>query len=147
MATRRRRTTAPKTEPAPVLEPTHEEMLDTAAEREKEAEVLQMAVDFMEKHDKAFKELAAIEAAEREEVAEFLDVMAEEAFANLGEQDFFDPAPKEEPVVVPPVVVTPEPVVHVEIPLPQPAIPPREPALARKVPRYIPRKNTRTRKG
>jgi hypothetical protein len=135
-----------------VLEPTHEEMLEVAAEREKEAEVLQIAVDAMEKHDKAFKELAAIEAAEREEVAEFLDVMAEEAFANLGEQDFFDPTPKEEPVVV-----APEPVVHVappapapahvEIPLPQSAIPPREPAHARKAPRYILRKDTRSRKG
>jgi hypothetical protein len=31
-------------------------------------------------------------AAEREEVAQFLDVVAEEAFSNLGEQDFFEPA-------------------------------------------------------
>jgi hypothetical protein len=127
MATRRRRTTAPKTEPAPVLEPTHEEMLDTAAEREKEAEVLQMAVDFMEKHDKAFKELAAIEAAEREEVAEFLDVMAEEAFSNLGEQDFFEPPKRVEP----PALQTPL------------AVPPRR---IPKAPRYIPRNSSRSRK-
>ncbi len=31
-------------------------------------------------------------AAEREEVAQFLDVVAEDAFSNLGEQDFFKPA-------------------------------------------------------
>ena len=125
MATRRRRTTAPKTEPAPVVEPTHEEMLETAAEREKEAKVLQIAIDAMEKHDKAFKELAAIEAAEREEVAEFLDVMAEETFSNLGEQDFFEP-----------VVTPPAPTVHVA-----------PPPLLKKAPRYILRNETRRRKG
>ena len=125
MATRRRRTTAPKTEPAPVVEPTHEEMLEEAAKREKEAEVLQIAVDAMEKYDEAFKELAAIEAAEREQIAEFLDVVAEEAFSNLGEQDFFEP-----------VAIPPAPTVHVA-----------PPPLLTKAPRYILRNETRRRKG
>jgi hypothetical protein len=103
-------------------------MLETAAEREKEAEVLQIAIDAMEKHDKAFKELAAIEAAEREEVAEFLDVMAEEAFANLGEQDFFEAPRRVEP-----------PAIHTPIATPYQRIP--------KAPRYIPRSSSRSRKG
>jgi hypothetical protein len=106
-------------------------MLEEAAKREKEAEVLQIAVDAMEKYDEAFKELAAIEAAEREQIAEFLDVMAEEAFSNLGEQDFFEPAPKVEPVAIPLA-----PIVHVA-----------PPPLLTRAPRYILRNETRRRKG
>ena len=134
MATRRRRTTTPKPE-APV-EPTHEEMLEEAATREKEAEVLQIAIDAMEKHDKAFKELAAIEAAEREEVAEFLDVVAEEAFSNLGEQDFFEPAPAA------PAFVAIPPAPTIEQPAAQPV---SAPLLSIKEPRYLLRQN-RTRR-
>ena len=131
MATRRRRTTTPK--PAAPVEPTHEEMLEVAAEREKEAEVLQMAVDFMEKHDKAFKELAAIEAAEREEVAEFLDVMAEEAFSNLGEQDFFEPTPAAPAfVAIPPAPTVEQPIIRASESMP---------LLSVKQPRYILRQN------
>jgi len=44
---------------------THEEMLEEAARREKENQVLQIAKDAMEKYDGAFKELARIERAER----------------------------------------------------------------------------------
>ena len=103
MATRRRRT-APTT-PAPTPEPTHEEMLEVAAERE--------------------------------EVAQFLDVMAEDAFSNLGEQDFFDPAPKVE------VILAPAPTIGVaEVVEPQPL-------LKRKEPRYLIResRNARYRRG
>jgi hypothetical protein len=115
-------------------------MLEVAAEREKEAEVLQIAIDAMEKHDKAFKELAAIEAAEREEVAEFLDVMAEEAFSNLGEQDFFEPP--QSGVVPPPTgvefkAIPPAPTVA------QPPKPPAEPLKLNRQPRYLLR-NTNT---
>ena len=136
MATRRRRTTTPK--PAAPVETTHEEMLEEAATREKEAEVLQIAIDAMEKHDKAFKELAAIEAAEREEVAEFLDVMAEEAFSNLGEQDFFEPAPRIG-VETPPTRVEITSLPSVSAPTPKP----QEPLSLSRTPRYLLR-NTRT---
>jgi hypothetical protein len=44
---------------------THEEMLEEAARREKENQVLQIAVDAMDTYDKAFKELARIERSER----------------------------------------------------------------------------------
>ena len=110
-------------------------MLEEAAKREKEAEVLQIAVDAMEKHDEAFKELAAIEAAEREEVAQFLDVMAEEAFSNLGEQDFFEPTPVVAEEVRLPAVCVPAPV--------------QAPAIVQHVqrPRYILRNDNRRRKG
>jgi hypothetical protein len=95
MATRRRRT-APQP-PTPAPEPTHEEMLEVAAERE--------------------------------EVAEFLDVMVEDAFSNLGEQDFFEPSPKVE------VGIPPAP--SVETP---PAV--QAPALIKpKEPRYLIREN------
>ena len=53
-------------------------------------------------------------AEEREQVSEMLDVLAEEAFENLGEQDFFDPSaaaaepdPQPGPVVhLPPAIAT-----------------------------------------
>lgn len=44
---------------------THEEMLEEAERREKENQVLQIAIDAMEKYDDAFKELARIERSER----------------------------------------------------------------------------------
>jgi len=44
---------------------THEEMLEEAQRREKENKVLQIAIDAMDTYDKAFKELARIERAER----------------------------------------------------------------------------------
>jgi hypothetical protein len=44
---------------------THEEMLEEAERREKENKVLQIAIDAMDTYDKAFKELARIERAER----------------------------------------------------------------------------------
>ncbi len=44
---------------------THEEMLEEAQRREKEQQVLQIAVDAMDKYDGAFKELARIERSER----------------------------------------------------------------------------------
>ena len=135
MAARRRRTTTtPKVEP--VIEPTHEEMVEIAAEREKEEQVLQMAVDFMEKHDAAFKQLAAIEAAEREEAVEvaedmdrlheFLEVMAADTFTAIEEA--------EEKVEI----VEPAP----------PVIPVRAeaPPLIKKTPRYILRTQDRYRK-
>jgi len=42
-----------------------DEMFEEAERREKENQVLQIAMDVMKKHDKAFKELARIERAER----------------------------------------------------------------------------------
>jgi len=42
-----------------------DEMFEEAERREKENQVLQIAIDAMEKHDVAFKELARIERAER----------------------------------------------------------------------------------
>jgi len=42
-----------------------DEMFDEAERKEKEKEVLQIAIDAMEKYDGAFKELARIERAER----------------------------------------------------------------------------------
>jgi len=44
---------------------THEEMLEEAQRREKENQVLQIAIDAMNTYDKAFKELARIERSER----------------------------------------------------------------------------------
>ena len=44
---------------------THEEMLEEAERREKENQVLQIAIDAMDTYDKAFKELARIERSER----------------------------------------------------------------------------------
>ena len=46
-------------------EPYPDAMFEEAERREKEQQVLQIAIDAMEKHDKAFKELARIERAER----------------------------------------------------------------------------------
>jgi hypothetical protein len=46
-------------------EPYPDAMFEEAERREKENEVLQIAMDAMKKHDKAFKELARIERAER----------------------------------------------------------------------------------
>jgi|688.fasta_scaffold235632_2 hypothetical protein len=84
-------------------EPTHEEMLEEAAERE--AAAMQALDGLMEHNAEGMKRLAEIEAAEREEVAQFLEVMAEDAFSNLGEQDFFEPTP----------VITPVPTVSVPV--------------------------------
>ena len=50
-----------------VKEMTHEEMLEEAAKREKENQVLEIAKNFMEEHKEAFQHLAAIE---RQELAE-----------------------------------------------------------------------------
>ncbi len=103
MATRRRRT-APQT-PTPAPEPTHEEMLEVAAERE--------------------------------EVAEFLDVMAEDAFSNLGEQDFFVPAPKVE------VGIPPAPTIEM------PKVVQTQPLIKKREPRYLIRdsRNSHYRRG
>jgi hypothetical protein len=48
-------------------------------------------------------------AAEREEVEQFLEVMVEDAFSNLGEQDFFEPTP------APFVAIPPAPTVEPEV--------------------------------
>ena len=50
-----------------VKEMTHEEMLEEAAKREKENQVLEIAKNFIEEHKEAFQHLAAIE---RQELAE-----------------------------------------------------------------------------
>ena len=42
-----------------------DDMFEEAERREKENQVLQIAIDAMDKHDEAFKELARIERAER----------------------------------------------------------------------------------
>mgnify|MGYP006883179591 CR=1 FL=1 len=47
------------------MEPYPDEMFEEAERREKENQVLQIAIDAMEKYDVAFKELARIERAER----------------------------------------------------------------------------------
>jgi len=47
------------------MEPYPDEMFEEAEHREKENQVLQIAIDAMEKYDSAFKELARIERAER----------------------------------------------------------------------------------
>jgi hypothetical protein len=49
------------------IEPTFDEMLEEAARREKENEVLEIAKNFIEEHSEAFQHLAAIE---RKELAE-----------------------------------------------------------------------------
>ena len=81
MATTRKRKTSATGFSAPVEEPapTHEEMLEVAAEREEEAVEVAEDIDHLQ---------------------EFLDVMAEDAFSNLGEQDFFEPTPPPEPLVI-----------------------------------------------
>jgi hypothetical protein len=81
-------------------------------------------------------------AAEREEVAEFLDVMAEETFSNLGEQDFFEPP--QTGVVPPPTgvefkAIPPAPTVA------QPPKPPAEPLKLNREPRYLLRNNNTAR--
>ena len=48
-----------------MTEPYPDEMFEEAERREKENQVLQIAIDAMEKYDVAFKELARIERAER----------------------------------------------------------------------------------
>jgi len=98
MATRRRRSTTPKLE-QPVVETTHEEMLEIAEERE--------------------------------EVAEFLDVVAADTFAAIEEAE---EKIEEAPVVHKPVLA-PAPTVYV---------PPAPPAP--KPQRYILRTNDRFRK-
>ncbi len=80
-------------------------------------------------------------ATEREEVAKFLEVMAEEAFSDLGEQDFFEPTP-------PPPAPTPAPIVE-EIRHPAVytgEVPKQEVVVVEPAPRFIPRKQTRRRK-
>lgn len=116
MATRRRRPTA--TTPAP--EPTHEEMLEIAEEREEVAMASGVADTFE----------AAMAEAEKEEIEEFLAVTVADTFEALqaaeeekGVDNFFDPG----------FYVAPKPVV------PQ--------ARPTKRPRYIPRTNARRRKG
>jgi hypothetical protein len=84
-----------------MIEPTHEEMLEVAAESE--------------------------------EVTEFLDVVAEETFSNLGEQDFFDPNFYKEEIRYPAQPAGQAPMA----PVPPP----------KRRPRYILRAETRRRKG
>ena len=48
-----------------MTEPYPDAMFEEAERREKENQVLQIAIDAMDKHDEAFKELARIERAER----------------------------------------------------------------------------------
>ena len=112
-------------------EPTHEEMLEEAAERE--AAAMRALDGLMEHNAEGMKRLAEIEAAEREEVAQFLDVMAEETFSNLGEQDFFDPTPQPQHVAIPPA--------------PTVQVPVENKPLLRSIPRYILRNDNRRRKG
>jgi hypothetical protein len=50
-------------------------------------------------------------AEEREEISQMLDVLAEEAFSNLGEQDFFEVTPPAEPIGIPPAVSSAPPTV------------------------------------
>jgi len=56
---------------------THEEMLEEAAKREKEAEVMRIAIKFIDEHSEALKELAAIE---RKELIEELEAKKKENF-------------------------------------------------------------------
>ena len=56
---------------------THEEMLEEAAKREKEAKVLQIAIDFMDEYSEAMKQLADIE---RKELIEELEAKKKENF-------------------------------------------------------------------
>jgi hypothetical protein len=109
----------------------HEEMLKEAAERE--AAAMQALNGLMEHNVEGMKRLAEIEAAEREEVAQFLEVMAEDAFSNLGEQDFFDPTPQPQHVAIPPA--------------PTVQVPVENKPLLRSIPRYILRNDNRRRKG
>jgi hypothetical protein len=74
-------------------------------------------------------------ASEREEVAEFLDVMAEEAFADLGEQDFFQPEPTPTFVAIPPAPTIEQPIIRTTESMP---------LLSIKQPRYLLRQH-RTR--
>jgi hypothetical protein len=106
-------------------------MLEEAAERE--AAAMQALDGLMEHNAEGMKRLAEIEAAEREEVAQFLDVMAEETFSNLGEQDFFDPTPQPQHVAIPPA--------------PTVQVPVENKPLLRSIPRYILRNDNRRRKG
>jgi hypothetical protein len=68
-------------------------------------------------------------AAEREEVAQFLDVMAEDAFSDLGEQDFFEPTPKVE------AGIPPAPTIEV------PQVAQAQSLIKSKEPRYLIREN------
>jgi len=116
MASRRRRPTA--TTPAP--EPTHEEMLEIAEEREEVAMASGVADTFE----------AAKAEAEKEEIEEFLAVATADIFESLqvaeeekGVEDFFDPG----------FYAAPKPIAPQILPV--------------KIPRYITRNNTRRRKG
>ena len=119
MATRRRRTTQPAA-PAPV-EPTHEEMLEVAAEREVE----QVAEEDEEKAIEVFMAMAAADTFEAMYKAE----------EEKGVEDFFDPDfYKQQPEVRLPAEPTGR--------LPEPVAPPQK-----RRPRYILREDTRRRKG
>ena len=76
-------------------------------------------------------------AQEREEIEQFLDVMAEEALSDLGEQDFFEPPT---PVVVTEEVRLPAVCVPAPVVVPEVVQHPRRP-------RFILRNDTRRRKG
>jgi hypothetical protein len=114
MATRRRRTTQPLTSAPEAVEPTHEEMLEIAEEREAEEEEVAVEV---------FLAMAAADTFEALQRAE----------EEKGLDGFFDPDFYKQEVRHPAPEQPAPPVVHVQ---------PVEPR-----PRYIPRNNTRRRKG
>jgi len=66
-----------------MTEPTHEEMLEVAAQREKENKVLQIAINFIEEHSEALEELRKIE---HKELIEELEAKKKENFQLVAKQ-------------------------------------------------------------
>ena len=60
-----------------MTDPTHEEMLEEAAKREKEAEVMRIAIKFIDEHSEALEELRKIE---HKELIEELEAKKKENF-------------------------------------------------------------------
>ena len=65
-----------------MTEPYPDEMFEEAERREAENKVLKIGIEFMEKHDDAFKQLAAIE---REELKEKLEMLKKKNFQDVAD--------------------------------------------------------------